>query len=231
MSAHDGGLAFASYFYLLVVVGAAEAARRGLRADPELTRKAVHAALSLWSVPLVVLFEVRGAGLAMPATFLLVSWLSFRFGTLRALEDAGPGPGSVLYAASYVSLLWLLWTPGAPGDLGYLAVAGILTMGLGDSAARLAGRRLGTRRLRVLAHSRTMEGMLALFLVSGGAMALVLALLGGLDGHQAVAFSLIAATLAACIEPVSPYGTDNVSVPFTAAGSLYALVSLSALGR
>jgi phytol kinase len=226
------GLVVAGHLYLAVVLAAAETARRLYRMRPALTRKAAHAALSLWCIPTVLFIEDFGAGLALPLSLLAISWISFRTGWLRSIEDAGHTIGNVLFAVSYVVLLALLWAPHAHAphsDRGYLAVAAILSMGLGDSAAAIAGRRFGTRRLKILAHARTMEGMLAMFLVSGAAMAPVLAQIGGHDSHQAVAFSLIAATVAASVEPVSPYGTDNLSVPFSVALTLYVLVRLTAL--
>lgn len=105
-----------------------------------------------------------------------------------------------------------------------VAVAAILAMACGDGAAALVGRRLGTRKYRVLGHARTMEGTLALFVGASLAGAPVLALMGGLDWHQAVAFSLIAATVAASVEAISPYGADNLTVPMAVAATLVLLL-------
>jgi dolichol kinase len=72
-----------------------------------------------------------------------------------------------------------------------------------------------------------MEGTLALFLVSSAAQAPALAAMGGLDWHQATAFALIAGTVAASVETVSVYGTDNATVPISAALTLVALSAAS----
>jgi phytol kinase len=210
------------YFGSLLL--AAETARRRFRAAPDATRKAVLAGIGAWSVPAVFLFgEPRAAALA----FLLLAlalYLSFRYEILRAVEDEGAGFGSVLAPLSAAALIgWFL--PSSPE----IAVASILAMSLGDSAAALVGRRRGTRRYRFLGHSRTMEGTLALFLVSSAAQAAALAAMGGVDWHQAVAFALIAGTVAASVESISVYGTDNVTVPISAASTLAALSSASAL--
>ena len=58
---------------------------------------------------------------------------------------------------------------------------------------------------------RSMEGTLAMFLASGLVMAPILAGSGELGWHQAVAFSLITATVAASVEAGSAYGADNLT--------------------
>jgi dolichol kinase len=70
-----------------------------------------------------------------------------------------------------------------------------------------------------------MEGTLTFFLVASASMAPVLGLLGGLDWHQAVAFALIAGTVAASVETISVYGSDNATVPFSVAATLLLLTA------
>jgi dolichol kinase len=70
-----------------------------------------------------------------------------------------------------------------------------------------------------------MEGTLTLFLVASASMAPVLRLVGGLDWHQAVAFALIAGTVAASVETISVYGSDNATVPFSVAATLLLLTA------
>ena len=55
----------------------------------------------------------------------------------------------------------------------------------------------------------------------------VLVWIGHMDLHQALAYAMVAATVAAGFEACSLYGTDNLTVPMSAAGTLYVLVSLS----
>jgi phytol kinase len=210
--------------YLTLVLATGELLRRRLALAPDVTRKAVLGLLSCWCLPAAYLFRDSRAA-AIPILFLLLAaalYLSFRFELLRAVEDEGASPGSFLAPLSAALLFRLL------GDgRAHVAVSGILAMALGDGAAALVGRRLGTRRFRMLGQARTMEGTLALFLGASGAGAPVLALMGGVDWHQAVAFSLIAGTVAASVEAISPYGSDNVTVPLAVAGTLVLLLSAS----
>jgi len=151
-----------------------------------------------------------------------VMYLSFRFEIFEAVEDDGASLGSVLLPLSCAGLVAWFW-----GERSHVAVAAILAAGFGDSTAALVGQRLGTRKFHTLGHARTMEGTLTLFLVSGLAMAPVLALLGGLDSHQSIAFALIGATVAASVESVSVYGTDNLTVPLATAATLAAVLRFS----
>lgn len=201
------------YFALILAFG--EIARRFVGIPSDLTRKGVLTSVALWSVPALLLADTGTAAAYLGLAAAL--YLSFRFEILKAIEDEGASPGSVL---APLSLALLLSSIGArsPG----IAAASSLSLA-GDAAAALVGRRLGTRRFHVFGHSRTMEGTLALFLVASASMAPVLGILGGLDWHQAVAFALIAGTVAASVETISVYGSDNLTVPLSVAATLLLL--------
>ena len=203
------------YFALILAFG--EVARRRIGIAPDITRKGVLAALAVWALLTVSrLPATRNAS----AAFLGLAgalYLSFRFEILAAIEDEGPTLGSVLAPLSLGLLLAFLGT-----DSPHIAGAAALAM-VGDGAAALVGRRRGTRRYHLFGHSRTMEGTLTLFLVASASMAPVLGLLGSLDWHQAVAFALIAGTVAASVETISVHGSDNATVPFSVAATLLLL--------
>jgi phytol kinase len=201
------------FLYLGAVVALAELARRGFGAPADVTRKAVLAALAIG-----VVFAISRPGLAGALLIAaLPFYLSFRYELLAAIEDEGPTPGSVLAPLTLAFLLAVLG-PSSP----HIAGAASLAM-VGDGAAALVGRRRGTRRYHFFGHARTMEGTLTLFLVASAAMAPALRVLGGLDWHQAVAFALIAGTVAASVETISVHGTDNVAVPLSVATTLLLL--------
>ena len=200
------------YFAFVLILG--EIARRRMGIAPDVTRKGVLAALAVWA-----LAAVPDAPSAWPAFLGLAGalYLSFRFEILAAIEDEGPTLGSVLTPLSLGLLLAFVGT-----DSPHVAGASALAM-VGDGAAALVGRRRGTRKYHLFGHSRTMEGTLTLFLVASASMAPVLGLLGGLDWHQAVAFALIAATVAASVETISVHGSDNATVPLSVAATLLLL--------
>jgi CDP-diglyceride synthetase len=214
----ESGDAF-SAAYFTAVLGLAEIGRRRLRLAPDVSRKVSLGSLGLWSVPAVHLYSTPERA-ALPFLLLAVAlYLSFRFDLLASVEDDGAGFGSVLGPLSAAALLALV-----PSDRVYVAVSGILASSVGDTTAALVGRRLGSKRYRVLGHPRTMEGTLALFLAASAVQAVTLATMGNLDVHQAVAFALIAGTVAAVVEMASVYGSDNLTVPFASALTLLALL-------
>lgn len=217
-----------SYAYVLVVLVGAEAIRRGTGAGGDFTRKAVHIGVGMWSVPTLYLYTDWRWGIVPPLTFIVVNYISFRFNLMPAMDDAsGNNMGTVFFPISFAALLAWLWRPGDPEDLGFVAVAGLMAMTWGDAMASILGKRFGTRQYRIWGHARTMEGSLALFAFATASMTPVLTAIGQMDLHQALAYAMVAATVAAGFEACSLYGTDNLSVPVSAAGTLYLLVSLS----
>lgn len=215
-----------SYLYVFGLLLTAEALRKRLRASPDFTRKAVHIGVGMWSIPTVFLFTSWKWGIVSPITFIVINYLSYRFEIIKAIESAERANlGTVFFPLSFALLLGLLWRPGTSGDKGYVAVAGLMAMTWGDALASIIGRRYGTRRYRFFGHDRSMEGTLAMFLASSGSIVLVLIFMGGLDFHPALALAMIAGTVAASVEAVSPYGSDNLGVPLLTAGTLFALVT------
>jgi phytol kinase len=208
--------AFAAWLLVL------EWLRRGLGVPADVTRKLFHMGVGLAALAAALWFD-DGVHAAMPFLVLAgIMYLSFRFEIFEAVEDDGASLGSVLLPLACALLLLWFW-----GDRVYVAVAGIFAASFGDTTAALVGRRMGTRKYRTLGHPRSMEGTLSLFLASGLTMAPVLAILGGLGSHQAIAFALISATVAASVETVSVYGTDNLTVPIATAATVATLVRFS----
>ncbi|HXV59816.1 MAG TPA: hypothetical protein VEK15_03915 [Vicinamibacteria bacterium] len=208
-----------SILYFAFSLAVVETARRRLGVPADITRKAFFVLAGAWSAPLVFLTPDPTARAAPFLILAAVTYASFRLELVAAIEDVGPGLGSVLFPLS-CALLLRFFEP-VP------ALCGIAAMALGDTSAALVGRRFGTRKYRVLGHARTMEGTFALFLVASISMALLLVFLGGVDTHRSVAFALFAGTVAASVEAASPYGSDNLTVPLAAGVTLSVLERLS----
>jgi phytol kinase len=203
-----------------------ELLRRGRRLAPDAARKWVHVGVGLWVIPTVLLFADWRVATLPPLTFLVVNYVVHRF-RLSPLDSDPANLGTVFFPISFAVLLAVFFRPGELEDQAFLAVAGLLTMALGDAAAAVFGTRYGTRRYTILGHSRTMEGSMAMFLVTGVVIAVVLHTMEGYAWHPAVAFGLVTGTAAAGIEAVCPFGSDNLFVPLGTAGILWALVEVS----
>ena len=228
MESQDATALLVSFAYLLGLLVAAVLAHRFLSVKSLYTRKLVIVGTGMWSILAVRLFSSWEWAIAPPLTLTLLYYLSYRYDLFEAIDDhERVNMGLVLFPAAIALLLGLFWRPGTPQDAGFLAVAALMAGTWGDTVAALIGRRYGTRRYRMLGHRRTMEGTLALFLVSGVAMAPVLAIMGAMDWHQSVAFALIASTVVALVEIVSFYGSDNLTIPLAAAVTLSLLTRLS----
>ena len=216
-----------SYGYAGGVALAGELLRRRGIASADTARKIVHVGIGLWVVPTVFLFSDWRAAIVPPLSFVVVNYVIHRFRLLPALDDDPANLGTVFFPISFAALLAIFFRPGASDPESFIAVAGLLTMALGDAAAAVFGKRYGSRRYTILGHSRTMEGSLAMFLVSGAAIAVVLHTMAGFSWHPAVAFGLVTGTAAAGIEAVCPFGSDNLFVPLGTAAILWVLVRIS----
>jgi phytol kinase len=92
-----------------------------------------------------------------------------------------------------------------------------MPMTWGDALAAVVGRRVGRRHYTVLGSTRSVEGSMTMFLAGWVATSVALMLLGMGDPMTALWVSAVTAFLAAIIEAVSPWGTDNLTVPAVSA--------------
>lgn len=101
---------------------------------------------------------------------------------------------------------------------GPLAIAGYLVTGMGDAIGEPAGTRFGRHPYRVWSLSavkatRTLEGSLAVFLVSFLALWLTVLLFPGLGHNPLWLFRIAAiAVISAAVEAVTPHGWDNLTM-------------------
>ena len=222
-----------SYGYAFGILLAVEAVGRRLRWPHDVTRKIIHVLAGLWVWAILALFDDLRYGIIPFASFIVLNYLFYRFRLFRAMDEADSTPGTVYFAISITLLFALLWRPRGPVDRVPHAVAAVMAMTLGDAAASLIGRRWGRHRYTVFGQSKSLEGSLAMFVVTLVAVAFTLTVLPasalspcsyGWPFAKVIAVSTGTAVLAACVEGLSPAGTDNLSVPLLVAAFL-ALVS------
>lgn len=159
-------------------------------------RGAVLLALGALVAGLVLLDVVR---LTRPG----VNRLFFRtFIRLASPREANKVASSTWYALG-VLLALLLFPRGA-------ALAGILTMALGDPAAALVGRKYGKRKLG----SGSLEGSTTFALVAFGVLAL----------FAPWPVAAVAALVTAAVEALPWPVDDNLSIPLVASGVLFLLL-------
>ncbi len=209
------GLSFA---YVFAMLGLAEGLRRRRRYSVDFTRKFIHIAVGMWAYGTVLLFRSRTWAVVPPLAFVGINALSYRLGLFRAMETGQKGHfGTLYFPLAFAVLIWILW--GRPD----LLVASLMPMTWGDALAAVVGRRIGRRRYEVAGSTRSLEGSVAMFLVSWAATLPPLILLGRaalappVGGLAAVGAAVAVALGVTLVEAFSPWGLDNLTVPAASA--------------
>jgi phytol kinase len=98
-------------------------------------------------------------------------------------------------------------------------------MGLGDGFASIIGNRWGKRKYRIWTHQKSLEGSLAMLGFSFLAVFILTTLFTGLALPMRLWQSAAIGLIASCVEGLSPWGADNLTVPL-ASGLAYWLLFL-----
>lgn len=211
---HDPLLVVVSFLVLFAFVLLARAAgSRPSRSSG--VRRALHAAVGLWTAFVATRFHHLGWALVPPVVFLVLN-ASGRTGRLvPALDrtDHGAAARGLWTFPLGVALTYaLFWSDAGRAPVG----AGCLVLALADPAAAWAGGALGQRRLRPLRLRRTLEGSLAFFLVAAVASG-TWAAFQGAAGVPVARLAVGCAAAGTLVEALSPPGWDNAAIPLAVA--------------
>lgn len=132
--------------------------------------------------------------------FFILLIISKYASIFKGIHDAGRKTLGEIYYPIGIAILALAFLP--HNIRGYDIA--VLVFGISDVAANLIGSHLGKNNFRIFGGEKTIEGTLSFFL-----SAVIIMLAFGINLGEAVAFSL----LTAIAESLSPYGTDNITVP------------------
>lgn len=201
----------AAYLYVFAILGAAEALRRRLDYGPDFTRKLVHISVGMWVFPSLYWFTSPGWAIIPPLSFVIINYLSYRFDLFKAMESDKSSLGTVYFPISLAILILAYW------DRGYVVAAGMMAMTWGDALAAIIGRRWGRHRYRLAGATKSLEGTATMFAASAAAILLTLLATSPLPAGIAAGYALGLGLLAAVVEAVSPWGTDNLTVPLLTA--------------
>jgi uncharacterized protein (TIGR00297 family) len=195
-------------------------------------RQVVHISMVTFALLLRFLSPWQAAGFALTALLVnLIALPRYARGLFRPGEVGGVPLGGIVYYPLSVLVLIVVF----PRRLDIVASAwGVLAAG--DGFAGVVGRRVGGRTWP-WNPEKTLAGSAA-FVVMGSLAAMLLALWTrpAVTPAPSLAFSigapLVAATAAALVESMRTGLDDNLSVPFTAAATLWAcsLVGAGAFG-
>ena len=210
-----------SFTYVLTVLLFFDSLRRR-GVSVALTRKSVHVAVGMWIFPTLWLFDSWWWALLPPVVFAVLNALSLRFRFFGAIEVAERSLGTVLFPLSFAGLLALFWPAGRPE----VAAAGVMAMTWGDAMASLIGQAYGQRSYTRWGQRKTWLGSLACFSWTLLAITITLRASGKVDPLAALLSAAAAGLAATVAEALAPKGTDNLLVPFAAAGTVYLLIAL-----
>ncbi len=109
----------------------------------------------------------------------------------------------------------------------YIIVVAVMAWGFGDAAAALVGKAYGRHYIehRLVEGKKTVEGTLSMFAVSWLAIFITTMIYTVASWYLCLVIALLVAPVCALVELFSRRGTDTITVPFSTAISIFALVS------
>ena len=221
------GLIF-SYVFAFGMLLIVEAVRRWRKYPTEFTRKLVHIGAGMWIWVVLLLFDHWQFAIIPTATFIIFNALFLRYHIFSAMDPKeGATSGTVYFAFSCTLLLFIFhtgWEQGFPRGYEYYAMAGIMAMTWGDAFSAIIGKRFGKHSYKVPGskkHRRTLEGSLAGFVFTFAVVSITLAIMSPLTPQLILIGGLIAAVVGTLLEAISPYGSDNLTVPIVVAILLF----------
>jgi dolichol kinase len=207
----------ASYGYVLTIIAIAEFMRRIAGRPMEFTRKFIHVGVGMWVVGTVLLFETWYLTLIPPITFVVINAFAHWKGTFKSMDTGEKGYfGTIYFPISFAAVLYFFWSQPV------LTVASLMPLTWGDAMAAILGQRYGHYRYRQGAHSRSLEGSIAMFFWSWAstfaALLFMPFLFGRWYGSWLLALFESAAVALVCtiVEALSPWGIDNLTIPAAA---------------
>lgn len=203
-----------AFVYVVAAIGLGELLRRSLHASREFTRKFIHIAVGMISVPTVIMFPSLGWAIIPPLAFVAINYLDYRYGVIQAMMSSNRSNlGTVYFPISFAAILALFWgDPARPAAFPHLIVAALMPMTWGDALAAIVGERWGRKRYTVLGSTRSYLGSATMFVVSAVATFLALG-----ASPAAIPVALVTALGATVAEALSPWGIDNLTVPAVSA--------------
>ena len=186
-------------------------ARRG-HVAPDLHRKALHAAVGVWTLALTPSFHHLGWAVFAPVLFTVLN----ASGKARALmpgmaETRREARGLWTFPLA-VALTYVVFWEESPRPA---ILAGLAALALADPAAFVVGSRWGQRRLRPAGTARTLEGSMAFFAVTAVTTGIIAATADG--GAYPWRMGIGCGLVGALVEGFTPPGWDNLTIPLAVA--------------
>jgi phytol kinase len=195
--------------YVSLIVVTAELCHRWCLLSPEPTRKIVHIGTGnvmaiAWLLQLPAWVGITSAVLAGITTLI-----SYQLPILPGVNSVGrKSLGTFFYAVSIGLLTAIFWPMQRPE----YGVLGILIMAWGDGLAAIVGQQWGQHPYQVWGNRKSIEGTIALAVVSYLLTVMILYIVQG-NLPMTWAIGVPVAIAAVGLESISQLGIDNLTLP------------------
>lgn len=217
--------------YFVALASGAIVLRRFLRIPNEVFRKLLHfillGSLLVWMLAFPEWWMAAGTALVFAAAVYPLLKLAEHWQGYSAFvteRSAGELKRSLLVVfAMYALVAAICW---GLLEEKLLALCSIYAWGFGDAAAALVGKRLGRHGLtgRHIQGRKSVEGSLAMFIVSFLAVLTLLVFRGGMRWYAYLVIAMIVAAVSAAVELFTRNGMDTITCPLAAMTALLPLV-------
>jgi len=207
-----------SFIFIFLIIGVSTFLTNKKILSGEGSRKFIHIGVANWWIIAMIFFDSPLWAAVVPALFIIINYISYKKQIFKAMERGGEKSdlGTVYYAISlFVLSIVTFWEGMNP----YVGAMGILIMGYGDGFAAVIGKKYGKHKFEVMGGQKSLEGATVMFVVSF----VVAFIIAQLAGGSSLLLPLSLAMIATLVELFSPYGTDNLTVPFITSLSYYFL--------
>jgi phytol kinase len=178
------------------------------------SRKFLH--IMTGNIAFLPLFQTREIMAFLAAgPFILFTFLMSPYSPIESMRgktsDAGHGLGLVYYAITWTILAYVFF------DHREIIAMGILAMSYGDGLASLIGMKYGKRKYTFFKDTKSYVGSIAMFLCTFLLLVVAIVFYAEPLTVRTAAYLLCMAGIATVIEGITPFGLDNLSVPFITA--------------
>lgn len=219
--------------YFIICASGALALRRLITIPTEVFRKTLHSILLgsifVWTYGFTTWWVSAIAAIVFIAMVYPVLAFAERIpGYSELLTERKNGEikrSLVVVFCMFTVLICVCW--GWIGER-YLVVASVLAWGLGDAAAALVGKRFGQHFIegKLIEGRKSLEGTLAMFVVSFASVMVVLLTHGTVVWYSCVPIAAATAAVCSVVELYTKGGMDTLTCPFAAAAIMIPLVRL-----
>ena len=204
-----------SFPFLAVVIAVGILLKRLFSISSESMRKFIHIGVSNWWFIEVNYFTSLGYALLGPIAFIILNSL-FTFlgwGKSLGMDDKKRNYGLIYFPITLLILV-ILQFQGVVSSLS--CTISVMIMGYGDGLAALIGAKWGKRKLPLSFASKSYLGSLVMAVVSFIVTFIGLVAFTSVGLPTVVLVSLVVGLLCSAAEAVTPFGLDNITVPFLA---------------